>query len=49
MPAILIEVGYVTGNIDAKRLKQTNYRKIIAKGIAQGIQHYLKIREQYGF
>ena len=49
MPAVLIEVGYVTGNIDAKHLKQRYYRKIIAKGIAQGIRNYLKIREKNGF
>ena len=46
MPAVLIEVGYVTGNIDAKNLKRRYYQKIIARGIAKGIKNYLENREK---
>ncbi len=42
MPAILIEVGYVTGDRDGKRLNDRLYRKRLARGIANGVQDYFK-------
>jgi len=42
MPAILIEVGYVTGNRDGKRLSDRLYRKRLARGIANGVQDYFE-------
>jgi N-acetylmuramoyl-L-alanine amidase len=42
MPSILIEVGYVTGSIDGKRLHYINYKKRLAKGIAIGIKEYFR-------
>ena len=42
MPAILIEVGYVTGDKDGQRLNKRLYRKRLAKGIAIGIDSYFK-------
>ncbi|NJM20471.1 MAG: N-acetylmuramoyl-L-alanine amidase [Richelia sp. RM2_1_2] len=44
MPAILVEVGYVTGREDAANLNQTAYRNKMAEGIADGILKYLKRR-----
>ena len=40
MPAVLIEVGFITNPNEAKRLKNKNYQKHIAKGIADGIERY---------
>jgi N-acetylmuramoyl-L-alanine amidase len=42
MPAVLIEVGYVTGDKDGKRLLARLYKKRLAKGIALGIDNYFK-------
>lgn len=41
MPAVLVEVGFVTGNEDATRLANPNYRSQVANGIANGILQYL--------
>ncbi len=40
MPAILIEVGYITNPTDAKRLFNPFFQKTLAKGIADGIESY---------
>jgi N-acetylmuramoyl-L-alanine amidase len=42
MPSILVEVGYVTGDLDGKRLRWKNYKKRLAKGIAIGVKDYFK-------
>ncbi|QCI27839.1 N-acetylmuramoyl-L-alanine amidase [Caminibacter pacificus] len=42
MPAILIETGYLTNPIEAKRLFNSDYQKRLAKGIAKGIANYFK-------
>ena len=42
MPAILIETGYLTNPIEAKRLFNPNYQYNLAKGIAKGIDNYFK-------
>ncbi|KGG15368.1 MULTISPECIES: N-acetylmuramoyl-L-alanine amidase [unclassified Prochlorococcus] len=42
MPAALIEVGFLTGRLDAKLLSQKAYRKKIAFAISKGILNYLK-------
>ena len=41
MPAVLIEIGYITNPTEAKRLFTTRYRKLLAEGIANGIQSYI--------
>ncbi len=46
MPAILIEVGYLSNPIERKRLIDSVYQKRLADGIVNGIINYLKIREQ---
>ncbi len=41
MPAVLVEVGFLTGRLDARRLEKTAHRKRIAYAIARGIIEYL--------
>ncbi len=40
MPAVLIEVGFITHPTEAKRLVSKSYQKRLAKGIADGIERY---------
>jgi N-acetylmuramoyl-L-alanine amidase len=42
MPAILIETGYLTNPLEAKRLFNPNYQKLLAKGIAEGVYNYFR-------
>lgn len=42
MPAVLVEVGFVTGRDDARRLSDANGRSQLASAIAQGILRYLQ-------
>jgi N-acetylmuramoyl-L-alanine amidase len=41
MPAVLVEIGFLTGRLDARRLEKTSHRKRIAFAIAKGILEYL--------
>ena len=40
MPSVLIEVGFVTNKKEASRLTSSRYRRVMAKGMADGIQRY---------
>ena len=40
MPAILIETGFLTNPMEAKRLFNPTYQKLLAKGIANGVVAY---------
>tara|TARA_Y100001968_G_scaffold187355_1_gene171780 strand:+ start:53038 stop:54129 length:1092 start_codon:yes stop_codon:yes gene_type:complete len=42
MPAALVELGFVTGRIDARKLKQGEHRQKLAFAIAKGILNYLR-------
>lgn len=42
MPAILIETGYLTNPLEAKRLFSPAYQKKLAYGIAQGVSNYFR-------
>ena len=42
MPAVLVEIGFVTGRLDARRLEKISHRKRVAYAIAKGILEYLK-------
>lgn len=42
MPAVLVEVGYVTNHAEAKRLGSADYREAAAQSIAQGIFSYIR-------
>ena len=41
MPAVLVEIGFLTGRLDSRRLEKTAHRKRIAYAIAKGILEYL--------
>ncbi len=41
MPAVLVEIGFLTGKLDARRLEKGTHRKRIAYAIAKGILEYL--------
>jgi len=42
MPAVLAEIGFVTGRLDARRLENKIHRRRVAFAIAKGILEYLK-------
>ena len=41
MPAVLVEIGFLTGRLDARRLDKAAHRKRLAYAIAKGILEYL--------
>ena len=41
MPAVLVEIGFLTGRLDARRLEKNTHRNRIAHAIAKGILEYL--------
>ena len=41
MPAVLVEIGFLTGRLDARRLEKSAHRKRIAYAISKGILEYL--------
>ncbi len=41
MPAVLIEIGYITHPTEARRLFNPYYQKLLAEGIANGIESYI--------
>ena len=49
MPAILVEVGYLSNPMERKRLFNPKYQDLIAKGIVEGIVRYLKNKEREEF
>jgi N-acetylmuramoyl-L-alanine amidase len=42
MPAVLVEVGYVSNRIEASRLGTAQYRQAAAMAIADGIRAYIR-------
>jgi len=42
MPAVLVEIGYITHPVEAKRLFNPHYQKLLAEGIANGIESYIR-------
>ena len=45
MPAILVEVGYITNSTESRRLRSDTYLKRAASGIVKGISLYIKDME----
>ena len=41
MPAVLVEIGFLTGRLDARRLDKAAHRKRLAYAISKGILEYL--------
>ncbi len=42
MPAVLVEVGFLTGNVDSISLANPNFRSQMAQAIANGILQYIR-------
>ena len=42
MPAVLVEVGFLTGSVDNRNLSNASYRQRMGEAIAQGIMEYLR-------
>ena len=42
MPSILVETGYLTDKLEAKRLMNGYYQNLIVKGIAEGVLGYFR-------
>jgi len=40
MPAVLVEVGFITNTMEAKRIANRTYQKYFAQGLAEGIDRY---------
>ena len=40
MPAVLVEIGFLTGRLDARRLEKSIHRERIAYAITKGILEY---------
>lgn len=40
MPAVLVEIGYISHQEEGKRLLNETYQKLVAQGIAQGVEAY---------
>ncbi len=40
MPAVLVEIGYITNPIEGKKIGSSYYQSLLANGIANGIQSY---------
>ncbi|MFP5257534.1 MAG: N-acetylmuramoyl-L-alanine amidase [Acidobacteriota bacterium] len=47
MPAVLVELGYITNPEDAKRLASDAYMQALARGMVDGILAYKKRLERY--
>ena len=45
MPAVLVEIGFLTGRLDARRLEKSIHRERIAYAITKGILEYLSRTE----
>jgi N-acetylmuramoyl-L-alanine amidase len=41
MPAVLVEIGFVTNKAEAQRMLETDYQRRIARGIADGIEEFV--------
>ncbi|CAE09399.1 N-acetylmuramoyl-L-alanine amidase family protein [Wolinella succinogenes] len=42
MPSVLLELGYITHPTEGKRLAQSSYQKLLAQGIADGVDGYFE-------
>jgi len=42
MPAVLVELGYLTNELELERLQEEYYKALLAKGIMEGIEIYFQ-------
>jgi N-acetylmuramoyl-L-alanine amidase len=47
MPAILVEIGFLSNSQEAKKLSQSSYQQQIAEAITQGIADFLRNKPLY--
>lgn len=40
MPAVLLEIGYITHPVEGKRIANKNFQEFFAKGVADGVDNY---------
>jgi N-acetylmuramoyl-L-alanine amidase len=40
MPSVLVEVGFISHPKEARNLVNSNYQKLMAQGLANGIERY---------
>ena len=40
MPSVLVELGYISHPTEVKRLFSSSYQKMLARGIADGVNAY---------
>ena len=45
MPAVIVEVGYLSNVAERKKLQQSWYQEQVAHGIAKGIANYFEVRK----
>jgi N-acetylmuramoyl-L-alanine amidase len=45
MPAVLVEIGYITNPLECKRLRSQAYLNKVASGIVRGIEQYIRDME----
>ena len=48
MPAVLVEVGFITNPAEHRLLSRNSYRDAVAQGIAEGIANYAKQLKRTG-
>jgi N-acetylmuramoyl-L-alanine amidase len=49
MPAVLVEIGFLTNPVERKRLVSATYRQSVAQGITDGIEIYVRSIGQVGW
>ncbi len=42
MPAVLVEMGYITNAAEARKLNSAAYREVMLRSVAQGVVQYIK-------
>ena len=42
MPSVLVEIGYNSHPVEAQRLKDSKHQGLIAVGIANGVESYIR-------
>lgn len=45
MPCILVEMSFIDHSLEGVRLGDKNYRKNLARGVAQGLRNYLELKK----
>jgi N-acetylmuramoyl-L-alanine amidase len=46
MPAVLVEIGFVTNGREAQKLQQPEYQRRIARGISDGVEEFIAVFEK---